>query len=470
MKRFKIFSKKTIIAGSVIFVSFLFILMAFAPALSGAGQTATPATTEKSYIPNPTLNTNVSWSTFYHGWTPLEYNNGSANKTLNTGISSFYSNPISVDPLDIKTTALNYENYTTNTSLWTIVGTSGYGTSPAGGAVASISKNTNGNVIFTMNGSSAAANDLGIGTPILFSKMPSNSLQYDYITIEYEITGTSQTGALEQTDASDNNGGNITQTAPVNTPMYFSYNIGKYYNLTDYENHAVEPVMLMDLAQGLTGSYTLTLYGFDISTEPMYLGTQIANNTSVQATNIIGNAELNNFDPYFAWTEIANNGYSVAVSQTMTNTTESQTSISDGSYIEEATYQGILSMPTAPDLTYAGSNITLNMTLPGSQYEVATLNGVSYLSGVQGEKNGTFAFGTVNPNSPNSMILEAKYTSSQWDSSTHAPSFFSIRGIEYYWWVGVIGLLSLIGLGAAASAHWGGEEEGLKVPKGKFGR
>ena len=154
----------------------------------------------------------------------------------------------------------------------------------------------------------------------------------------------------------------------------------------------------------------------------------------------------------------------------MQNITESQTSISDGTYIEEATYQGTLSLPTAPGLSYGTANVSLNMTVPGSQFEVATLNGISYLSGVQAKTNGTYYFGKVNPNSPNSMILQAKYTASQWDASTHAPSFFSLRGLEYYWWVGVIAGLSIIGLGAAAVSHFGGDEEDLKVPKGKFGR
>ena len=96
------------------------------------------------------------------------------------------------------------------------------------------------------------------------------------------------------------------------------------------------------------------------------------------------------------------------------------------------------------------------MTLPGSQYEVANLNGISYLSEIQSKTNGTFTFGTVNPNSQNTIILEVEFTASQWNASSTAPSFWSIQGIEYYWWVGVIGLLSLIGLGSVASAHWGG--------------
>ena len=227
--------------------------------------------------------------------------------------------------------------------------------------------------------------------------------------------------------------------------------------------------LMLDAPAGSTSSdlWTATLSGLAFTDYAIPLGTNATGSPIVNAIN----PRMATFgSPELKYSKVIDNGYTVAVSQTLQNITESQTSISDGSYIEEATYQGTLNMPTEPDLTYGTSNITLNMRMPGDQYTVATLNGVSYLSAIEAQKNGTFSFGTVNPNSPNSMILEAKYTASQWDASTHAPSFFTLRGIEYYWWVGVIGLLSLIGLGAAASAHWGGEEDDLKVPKGKFGR
>ena len=154
----------------------------------------------------------------------------------------------------------------------------------------------------------------------------------------------------------------------------------------------------------------------------------------------------------------------------MQNPIESQSQISSSTYIEQATYQGTFYTPTAPDLTYTNSNITLPVNIAGNQYEVANLNGISFLSTLQTKDNGTFSFGSINPNNQNTLILEVEYTASQWNASTNAPSFFSIQGIEYYWWVGVIGLLSIVGLGAAASSHFNGAEENLKVPKGKFGR
>ena len=210
----------------------------------------------------------------------------------------------------------------------------------------------------------------------------------------------------------------------------------------------------------------MTITGMALSTTAHSLG--IKNNSQMTAT--LTTAHLSQFTPNFPWTKITKNGYTVAVSQSMQNETESQSSIISGNYIEQATYQGTFSLPTAPDLSYSETTITMNMSIPGTQFEVANLNGISYLSQIQTKTNGTFTFGTVNPNQQNSIILETKFTASQWNASTSAPSFFSVQGLEYYWWVGLIGLMSVIGLGAAASSHFSGEEENLKIPKGKFGR
>ena len=480
MKRYKIFSKKTIIAGSVILISFLFILMAFAPALSGAGQIGQPAVAEKSYIPNPTLNTNITWNTFYHGYKPLEYNNGTGNQTLNTGLSTFYKNPISVNPAQIIANGtLENDKLGTETGIWenTSSWTNHSNTNDTSYAKIATS---NGHIEIEGDTSPEAGTNAQFGTYIQIANYPSNNLQYDYITIIYGLSGTAITGVNGVITLWNSTayGSQIGSTIYPGEVGYISENLAQFQKDNGYSttfnttgtgtstDMEINPALNMPEST-TTEDYTLTIYGLAFTSYPMTLGT---NSTGKVVSQSTGNAELSSFAPSFPWTEVVNNGYSVAVSQTMQNITESQTSISDGSYIEQATYQGTLELPTAPGLTYGNTNISLNMTLPGKQYEVATLNGASYLSEVQAKDNGTYYFGTVNPNTPNSMILEAKYTASQWDASTHAPSFFTLRGLEYYWWVGVIGGLSIIGLGAAASAHWGGEEDDLKVPKGKFGR
>ena len=474
MKRFKIFSKKTIIAGSVIFVSFLFVLMAFAPALSGAGQEIQPATAEKSYIPNPTLNTNISWNTFYSTWSPEEYNNGTANTSLNAGYSTFYKNPISVSPVDIEAYGLLQNDkiggqYWNNTTIWTV--TAGVVKGTAG-----LGKATQITMSYTTANSNATYNHMCITIPV--ADYPSANLAYDYVTGIIGLNGPTVTGTTTNVFGVNSTGGKGIIPNVCITPgqqIYFSMPItsikGVGFNTTTgagYSSSIKIQININTPSGAPTGdTWTATLGGLAFTDYAIPLGT---NSTGAAVVNEI-NPTLKTFgSTALTYNEVLNSGYSVAVSQTMQNITESQTSISDGSYIEQATYQGTLSLPTAPGLTYNTANISLGMTLPGSQYEVATLNGASYLSGVEAKDNGTYYFGTVNPNSPNSMILEAKYTASQWDASTHAPSFFTLRGLEYYWWVGVIAGLSVIGLGAAALSHFGGAEEDLKIPKGKFGR
>ena len=150
-----------------------------------------------------------------------------------------------------------------------------------------------------------------------------------------------------------------------------------------------------------------------MTTYPIQFGT---NSKGTIITNGTGNMELKTFKPNFKYKEIADEGYTVAVSQPLQNETTSQNSINGGTFIEQATYQGTLELPTAPDLTYQDTSITMNMTLPGTQFELANLNGISYLNTVQKKENGTYTFGSANPNNANSIILEVKYTAAQWNA------------------------------------------------------
>ena len=478
MKKFKFFTKKTIIAGSVIFISFLFILMAFSPALAGTGQQTPQAITEKSYIPNPLLNTNVTWNTFNSKWSPLEYNNGTANSTLSAGYSKYYKNPISVNPTDIIAPGVlqgdKIGSYSTwgNTSIFSATGSSN-ASDPIGISTSTLGSQTIIKETMTANGS---GNTGYAQIKIPEAYYPSPSPQYDYLTIAISFSGATGAGSAANIGIENSTGLSVIGTSvPVGDTEYISEPLtvigkGASFNTTGSGTSTYLIISFnIVTANGIpAGSvYTTTLTGLGFTDYPIPLGTNATGSPIINAVNpkmaTFGSTALK-------YSQVINNGYTVALSKQMQNVTESQTSISDGSYIEQATYQGTLSLPTAPGLTYGTANISLNMTLPGSQYEVATLNGVSYLSGVQAKTNGTFDFGTVNPNSPNSMILEAKYTTAQWNASTHAPSFFTLRGLEYYWWVGVIAGLSIIGLGAAAVSHFGGDENDLKVPKGKFGR
>ena len=196
---------------------------------------------------------------------------------------------------------------------------------------------------------------------------------------------------------------------------------------------------------------------------PITLG---QNSTGSQIYQTSGNAQLSVFKTPSQMTVI-NGGYTVATSQPMgiaSNYTETQASISSGSYIEETTQQAIFSLPTAPDLSYTNSNLTLQMNgINASQVTLINANGVSYSSGLSGFNGSTYALTTVNPNSPNSVIIQVEYTAAQWNSFTFAPSFFSVAGIEYYWWIFIISTLGAVGLFAGLKSYAAGKEETQRV-------
>ena len=471
---------KTIIGSlGLAILSALVILTMTAPTAAVMQQTATAAATSQpiSYIPTPVMNTNVTWSTFNSSWAELEYSNGTSLNILPAEPNTAVRNPITITPGDITprtlngkyagTQLLNASNYAQFNSL--TVNNYKFGNEPNG-------------IFLTGNASSTSEMFTGIYTKIPWGSMPSQNTAYDYITAVLTMpAGEGNTSSAVMIIANSTANGDYGTPSYKTEPLvqtgqsqYFEMNInqmiaGSGININSSKSPYIYLGFQIEQSAGPpadTPIINVSLTNMAITTYPITLG---QNSTGAIIYTATGTANLTKFDPTVPMT-IENEGYTVAITQNLQNTTESQSSISSSSYIEQATYQGILSLPSAPDLTYSNSAVQMNMTVPGSQFEVANLNGISYLSSIQTKTNGTFTFGTVNPNAQNTLILEIEFTASQWNASTTPPSFFSIQGIEYYWWVGVIGLLSIVGLGAAASSHFNGEEENLKVPKGKFGR
>ena len=461
---------KRILAAIAIIATALFLLAAAAPA-AAPESSMQPAASVSNYTPAPTMNTNVTWLSFHNGWKPLEYSNGTGNQTLAANPSGFYTNPISVNPVDLQSTYLTNSNATgtpfNSSHLATLTSSS-----TNGGAVQTASY-ANGIYTLTDNTSAADSNTGQWYLPGYISDtlLPSNNMAFDYVTVAFSLSGQSMTGVSAYLVIWNS-------TAPQagivpNTTIYPGQSIWESAPLSDFKgenfNTTVSSKLILDLELNLpvhsSTTYTIKLSALTITTAPLYLG-----NNASGTEHISINPKFSTFNPDFPWTSVTNNGYSVAISQSMQNTTEQQTSINDGSFSEQATYQGIFELPTAPDLTYQAANISVALTIPGTQYEVANLNGISYLSSIQTHSNGTFTFSTVNPNSQNSLVIEVKYTTAQWDASSAPPSFFSLAGLEYYWWATLIAIMSFVGLGSAALSHFGANEEGLRIPKGKFGR
>ena len=472
-------SHKVLISGLAVIFSLVMVLtMISAPAVQ-ISSNASPevAASTGSYIPNPEINSNITWSTFYNRWSPLEYSNGTSNLTLNTDMSNIYANPISVNPSDIQANhTLTYDKMGTMTSNWTsdIIIAGAWN----GGSVATTSIQ-DGHYIITANTSKSAASSPSYTMKVPLSTFPSTNPSYDYLTIIYGLSGTPLTGAYLQTMLGNGTSNHfLSATTQAEGNNYFSLSLAqlqKNFNYTpsfntsgEYKASELTIQIYFNLPTTTTDSeYTMTIYGMAFTDYPLTLGENATGNIISQSGST---AHLSTLAPSFQWSSIINDGYTVSVSQSMQNPTTQQTSINNNNLIEQGTYQGYFELPTAPDLSFSNTNITLQMSLSGKQYEVANLNGISYLSSIQAKSNGTFSFGTVNPNSQNTIILEVEFTASQWNASSTAPSFWSIQGLEYYWWLGVVGLLSFIGLGSLAASHWGGTEENLKIPKGKFGR
>ena len=476
--------KAHLLVVAVVVASVLFILTSAAPAVQTA--MAQPSTASNGYQPEPTMNSNITWSDFQNGWAPLEYNNGTANLTLNTEISSIYPNPFSINASDIQAAQFNQPiggMYWNNTASY-------YETPPADGQVQHFYSSTiNGEpaITYGINGTSQIAQEMHTGFQVLWSTLPSNNYQYDYFTIKGFITGTSafgphiviinQTSPInayyyrEQITSVNESAAAVSPQTTLTTGQSFYYSIplSAFANISNTKSQGVSVAIEYNTPIETTGPSCTTITGMALTTYPMSLGPTTLNKASI-ATAAVGNALTESFDPTYTWKDIAGSGYTVSTSQPMQNLNTEQTPITNGIYTEEATYQGTFNLPTAPDLSFANTNVSVPLSIPGSQYQVANLNGVSYLTDIQARDNGTFSFGTANPNNQNSIVLEVEYTTAQWDASSSPPSFFSLAGLEYYWWATLIAIMSFVGLGSVALSHFGADEEGLRIPKGKFGR
>lgn len=429
-----------------------------------------PMTTSVNIQPNPLMNTNITWSNFYPGWNALEYNNSTANRTLPTSMSAFYSNPICINPTEIMANG-TLQNEKIGGEYWNNTQTDDI-LYPSNGETHSISATKNGQntaISMSTNGSKSQSSSITLQSNVMsISYLPSNNPAYDWFTISYKTDIPNNAGYYTTIAL----GNNTIQSNPIlqmngtgtgyitfslaqiekNTPIGFNLTGKNKLNL-----FAIAVNMFLPQQTTNTSSYTTTITGMAISTNPFTLGTSIHNGTSKTIYKSTGNLKLNAFAPAFPWQSITNNGYTVATSQQMQNLSTTQASLSTG---EEVTYSGNFELPTAPDLSYSGTNITMALNVSGSQYKIANLNGVSYISAINGKTNGTYVFGSVNPNSANSMILQIDYSQSQWDSISSVPSIWTIAGIQYYWFL-ILGIVaSVIGLGAGKFAQ---TKSGLRV-------
>ena len=460
-------------------IASLFFAVSAGPALTSQGSQiqANSFTASQGIQPYMTMNTNITWSTFYNGWSPLEYNTSTRNNTLNTQLNSNYANPITVNPADIVAPGVLQNEkvggqYWNNTQYWNLPSTNG-------GSVLTKNIGTyNGEstIIFAANTSKTSSNALPMNTQIPIADLPSSNPNYDYITIIYGVSGTPQTGVSGNFQVANYNATNVENAIDITSnqssyepstngaaPLlgqttYMSVSLGwmnahmtgQKFNISGnnpISSITISPILVIPKST-TNQTYSLTIYGLSLTTIPLTIGNANSNTAEAYTGTTIPLTTLN---PDYQYTAIENNGYTVATSQPLLNTTISQTAISNGSYIEEVQTQGQFKLPSAPDLTYGSANITEQLNVSSSQVLVLDINGLSYLSSISG-KNGTInLIGSVNPTSSTSFLEIVEYTSSQWNSISGPPGFFSVAGVEYYFDEIVLGLTALLGIGGAAA-------------------
>ena len=474
-------------------IAALFFAVSAGPAVTGQGSQiqANSFTASKGIQPFMSLNTNITWSNYMSNWTnPLTYQSGATidnTSILPASLSGLYNNPITINPTDIVAPGVLQNNqvggtYWNNTVWWHNTTNNQL----SGGAVTSTSGTTiNGQTAMqiTLNTSKQAGNYVVLFYYVNLSSMPSNNPNYDYITIIDGISGAPMTGTGITNEIINipTTGGQSCTKIPVNattqqiqtgkstgtTPGNYSYNTinmayinslipsgqSKFNTSGNNPTKFIQIAVQLNVPQSNTPqTYTATVYGLALTSYKMTLGTMLNNTQITTPTGASGRAvHLTSLNPDFKYREIANSGYAVATSQPLQNVTVSQTAISNGSYIEEVQTQGQFSLPNAPDLSYGSANITEQLNVSSSQVMVLDISGLSYLSTISG-KNGTInLLSSVNPTSSTSFLEIVEYTSSQWNTISGPPGFFSVAGVEYYFDEIVLGLTALLGIGGLAA-------------------
>ena len=465
-------NKKLILTGFAIFISLIFLM---AP-LGAASHSITPATSPStSYQPDPTLNTNATWATFYHGWNATEYNNGTANTTLNAGVSNYYANPISVNPTDIQANGtLQNEKIGTSSFIWENASAYSNHSTTNDSSYAKITS-SNGSLKISGDTSPEASTNAEFGKSINIANFPSNNLQYDYMTFIYGLSGASMTGVNANIYLwnSTSHGSQFGSNIYPGQVEYITENLAQFQKQIGYQatfntsgagkTNCIEIYPQLNMPESsTTQDYTLTIYGMAFTSYAMDLGT----NSTGQVAQSLGNAQLQHFAPSFPYQKIIDNGYSVALSASPNNLTQVQTPLASGNYIEQVQYSGTFGLPSAPDLSYSASNITFPLTVPASQVQVLTLGGTSYINSLGNKSNGTAQLVSgINPTSSTSFYAIVDYTASQWQSISHPAGFFTYDGIAYYYWLAIGAIASLLALGVGVRHAQTKREQTEKVDR-----
>jgi len=462
---------KILIPSFAILTALIFLM---SPVQAATQSVAPQVSTLTNYQPDPSLNTNITWSNFNSSMSWNEYINGTGSANyINAEPSVYYKNYISVNPSDIiadkilQNEPLGNLNTAWDDSLnsWTTLGKGNTNISVSS-SWANVSNMGEEKLTADITGNHTNANP-SINYYINPSNYSSQNLEYDYLTFIISVSTPANAGATGQLSIWNSTGHGI-QLIPTLTSgsYYISESLAQIqknsgytttFNTTYGEGYSSSMGITVSLgipSAAPDGTYSITVNGLAMTTYPITFGSK-ANGTTI--TNNLGNIQLSNFHPDISNVSIVNGGYEEALSQELSdlNYTDTQTPISSGNYIEQAGYQAEFEMPSAPGISYTGTNFTIPLSVPGSQFQALDVNGVSYLSAIGSMTNGTAVLlSSTDPNTNTSYLAYIDYTASQWQSISSPAGLFSIAGVEYYWFIAIGAIASLLGLaGGVRHAH-----------------
>ena len=467
-------SKKFIIAitpAMAIMIALLFMIMPAAGAVQA--QPAVASTVQ----PNIALNTQATWNTFNSSMAYNQYINATGG-TSYLKVANGSGNFISVVPGNIQSKDLQGENITTvgpwDSTVWALGSTVG--------AVEIAGKSgTSEYLSITENATVAEGPSIYYKIPV--SDLISSSPAFNYLTLQYKLSGPAQTGTYSNIALGNGTVSYVFGTITPGQSGYFSLSLAQIQkmsgNTVSFNTTGSNAAADLGITAGIhtdagTNTYNLSVLGMALTTYPVELG---YNSTGSAVTQAYGTAYMNVFKPGFPMTVI-NSGYTENLTQPMNITTdykETQTPLS-GNYIEQVEYTGTLGNITAPEITFTGANITINQDIPSKQIQVLEINGISYINSMNTTgSNKTIMLTVANPGASYTIIDITDYTSTQWQSIASPAGFFQdptawIEGGIFSALIVVVVFLGFKGLGKTLTGEKANEENHTRILNGKKGR
>jgi hypothetical protein len=429
-------------------------------------------------------NTNITWSSFNQSMAPNEYLNATAHpEYINAEPSLYYPNYISINPSDIiAPKALQNDPLGNLNTAWdaALIGTSGGALTNSTASVSWSNVSGMGEETVTVDVTGTHPSEYkGVAYRVDVTNYSSESLEYDYVTFIYTLSIPSNTGVIGVLQLHNSSGSYATTAVLNNSGSYYiseslaqiqkGSNYAVTWNTTagkGYSPYLVIYPQLIIPSGAPTGTYSLTVNGVALTTYPITFGNN-ANGTTL--TQSQGSLRLAEFHPdNINNVTVVGDGYSEALSmptQMSQNYTQTQNQLTGSNYIEETTSQGDLLYPTGTDISYSGSNVSVQFNgVSGSQIPLLNVNGVSYSTQISNVSGNSTTLIATNPNQPVNVIYQVEYTATQWNSFTAPPFFLSVQGIEYYWWIGLIAIFGGLGIFAGLRSYATGKEENLRAP------